>query len=275
MKGEVVFSGYSAFYKLKRKKFLVALDNISLKIDGGSSVAIVGESGSGKTTFLKAIAGFCDYSEGEVYIDGRSADARGKNTNVAYVSQQYSLYSHLTVFENIAFPLRVKKMPQIEIVNAVKKVAKDLDIDLLLTRKPFQLSVGQQQKVAIARAVVKDPDVLLLDEPFSNQDMVSGEDARKILNKVRENCSATLILVSHDVNDARSLADKAVILEEGAVKSYGDACEVLEGYGGSEFLSMDMIKGAADEKTEDVARENADGEDVASEDDVQSRRGER
>ncbi len=266
MKGTVVFSGYSAFYKLKRKKFLVALDNISLQIDGGSSVAIVGESGSGKTTFLKAIAGFCDYYEGEVYIDGKPVDAKDKNVSVAYVSQQYSLYPHLTVFENVAFPLRVKKMPQIEIVKAVKNVAKDLEIELLLTRKPFQLSVGQQQKVALARAVAKSPDVILLDEPFSNQDTLSGEEVRKILKKVRETCSATLVLVTHDLNDARYLADKAIILEEGAVKAYGDTREVLAGYGEPEFLSADMIKGAPSACDNDApsAYENAGSDENQS-----------
>lgn len=263
MKGTVVFSGYSAFYKLKRKKFLVALDNISLQIDGGSSVAIVGESGSGKTTFLKAIAGFCDYCEGEVYIDGKPASAKSKNVSVAYVSQQYSLYPHLTVFENVAFPLRVKKMPQIEIVKAVKNVAKDLEIELLLTRKPFQLSVGQQQKVALARAVAKNPDVILLDEPFSNQDTLSGEEVRKILKKVRETCSATLVLVTHELNDARYLADKTIILEEGAVKAYGDTREVLAGYGEPEFLSADMIKGAPSDCENEAPSgcENADESD--------------
>lgn len=241
MKGTIVFSNYSAFYKMKKKKFLVALDNVSLQIDGGQFVAVIGKSGCGKTTFLKSIAGFCDYSEGDIYIDGEKVSRKCKDISVAYVSQQYSLYPHLTVFENIAFPLRVQKQQHIDIVIAVKQVAKDLGIEMLLTRKPFQLSFGQQQKVAIARAIVKKPNILLLDEPFSNQDVISECILEQIIKTAKDNCSSTIVLATHNIEVAMKFADKAIIIDDGEVIEYGDAVKVLEEYRDNAIVDLSVI----------------------------------
>ena len=228
--GNIVFKDFSAFYKLKRKKYLVAIDNISLQIKGGEFVAVCGPSGCGKSTLLKSVMGMIEYTEGQLLIDGVSADYQSvKKQRFSYVAQGANLYPHLTVFENIAFPLRNKKISQIEIVDAVTSVAEQTGIKLLLTRKPFQLSIGQQQRVQLARALVKRADILLLDEPFSNQDLRSSEDLKELVKSIYQTLGCTVIMATHNLSDVKTLAEKVLILKEGAVSAFGKTDTVISG----------------------------------------------
>lgn len=225
------FCNFSAFYKLKKKQYLTVLNNLSFKIEDGEFVAVLGPSGCGKTTLLKAIMGFCEYTEGDILIDGQLVEKLKLNTQTfSYVSQEYSLYPHLTVYENIAFPLRNRRVLQTEIDRLVRKTAAEFQIDFLLTRKPFQLSVGQQQRVALARAFVKEPTLILLDEPFSNQDGISGTIARQLIKKMHENYHVTFILVTHDLDDARYLADKTIIMSDGKITAIGKTNSIMAVY---------------------------------------------
>lgn len=207
----------SCYYKVK-KGFAVAVDDVSLEVAAGEFLVIMGESGCGKTTLLRAILGLCDYMEGELLIDGQSVDTFCKRDNtIAYVSQNYVLYPHLTVYENIAYPLRSSRMKQEQIDLRVRKTAKAVGLDRLLTRMPKQLSGGQQQRIAIARALVKEPKILLFDEPFSNIDPVMRRELRELIHNICKEAGQTVLYVTHDPEEARALADRVVWMHEGRI----------------------------------------------------------
>ena len=207
----------SCYYKVKGGHLLV-LDNIDLSIPTGQTLVVIGESGCGKTTLLKAIAGMLKYTEGDLLIDGKDVlDFNKRDNSMAYVNQEYVLYPHLTVFENIAYPLTNSKIKYEEINRMVREVAKSFGLTYLLTRKPFQLSGGQQQLVALARAFVKKPSIILLDEPFSNLDIETRQKMRKLVMNYCGEYSPTVIYVTHDIDDAVLIADRIIEINDGKI----------------------------------------------------------
>lgn len=210
---------FSAYYKVK-EGYGSAVDQITLQIPRGQFVALMGPSGCGKTTLLKAILGLCDYVEGQLLVDNIPVGSSSKRENtVSYVSQEYVLYPHLTVYENIAFPLRANRWKRQRIDEAVRSIAKRVGLDRLLTRLPKQLSGGQQQRLAIARALVKNPKIVLYDEPFSNLDPQCREQMRQLVYEIAKEQEQTVIYVTHDAQDAELLADRVLWMEEGKILS--------------------------------------------------------
>ena len=211
------------------KKFgrVTALHEVTLTFEDGSFTAILGPSGSGKTTLLYIIAGIYKPTSGKIYFGDRDVTNLPPNKrNVGLVFQNYALYPHMTVYENIAFPLKLRRLPRDEIDRKVREVAKLLHIEELLERYPSQLSGGQQQRVAMARALVKHPDVLLLDEPLSNLDALLRIKIRAELKRLQKDLGITTIYVTHDQSEALALADKIVVIDKGRVQQVGTPDEV-------------------------------------------------
>lgn len=201
----IVFDDFSCFYKDK-KEYIIAIDKLSFQILPGELFVVVGPSGSGKSTLLRCILGMCEYVEGQLHIGGVSVDEFDvRHGNVGYVSQEYALYPTMTVYENIASPLRIMHTEQEETDRRVKKIAQMLEIDWLLTRLPRQLSGGQQQRVVIARALVKNPGVVLLDEPFSNVDPVLRNEMLYLIKKLHKTYGNTMVYVTHRIDEAVAL----------------------------------------------------------------------
>lgn len=224
----IEFQNFSCFYKTK-KEYVTALDHISLTVNRGELLVILGQSGSGKTTLLKCILGLCDYISGQLHIDGISIDDfRLKGSNIGYIRQELNLYPHMTVYDNIAFPLRMIHTPQAEVDRRVKEMAALLEIDWLLTRKPRQLSGGQLQRVAIARALIKNPVTVLFDEPFSSIDPSLRAELRQLVKKIHQAFGCTILFVTHDLTDALNLAERVVILEEGKIQAVGTPQKLLK-----------------------------------------------
>ncbi len=180
-------------------KGVVAVHDFDLEIADKEFIVLVGPSGCGKSTTLRMVAGLEEISEGELYIDGRLVnDVAPKDRDIAMVFQNYALYPHMTVYENIAFALKLRHTPKEEIDKKVKEAAEILDITQYLKRKPKALSGGQRQRVAIGRAIVRDPKVLLMDEPLSNLDAKLRNQMRAEIIKLRERIDTTFIYVTHD-----------------------------------------------------------------------------
>jgi ABC-type sugar transport system ATPase subunit len=214
---------------------VVALDNVTLEIRDNEFLVVLGPSGSGKTTFLRILAGLEKPTRGRVVIGDRVvADPENKvfvppqKRNVGMVFQNWALYPNMKVFDNIAFPLEIKRLPRDEIRRRVKAVAEVLGIDNLLDRYPRQLSGGQQQRVALARALVKEPDVLLLDEPFSNLDARIRLTAREFVKKLQRRLGITTILVTHDQADAFAVGDRIAVLNHGRIEQVGTPEELYD-----------------------------------------------
>lgn len=224
----IEFQDFSCFYKYK-KEYIAALDHINLCVENGELLVILGQSGSGKTTLLKCVLGLCDYISGQLYIDGIPIDQFDlKNSNIGYIRQELNLYPHMTVYENIAFPLRMIHTPQAEVDRRVKELAALMEIDWLLTRKPKQLSGGQLQRVAIARALIKNPVTVLFDEPFSAIDPTLRTEMRQLIKKIHQTFGCTILFVTHDLVDALNLAERIVILEEGKIEAVGTPQELTQ-----------------------------------------------
>ena len=213
-------------YTNKKKTTVTALDNISLEIKDGTLNVIVGYSGCGKTTLLRSIAGLQEY-DGHIYFDGIDADTLTvQQRNVSMVTQNYVLYRTMTVFENIAFPLNIAGASKEEIIERVYDVAERLGIKHCLSRKPKHLSGGQQQKVALARALVKKPDIYLFDEPLSNFDAQKRSESRLLIKKIIKENNATALYVTHDFTEAMALADHLIVLNNGKIEIEGEPLEV-------------------------------------------------
>ena len=228
-------NAFSCYYKIDGEKIKI-LKELDFSVEKGEIFVVVGESGGGKTTLLKCIAGLCHFLEGDLIIDGVSwQDVDMATSNIGYVRQEYVLYPHMTVYENIAFPLRNMKTPQVEVDKRVKEIAEALDIKWLLTRKPKQLSGGQHQRIAIARALVKKPQILLCDEPFSNLAHDMRLELRMLIQKINELYGTTIVFVTHDLTEAFFLADRIMVLNEGRVEEIGTP-EVLRYRSKSELI---------------------------------------
>ncbi len=205
----------------KNKEVTRAVDGIDLEINQGEFIALLGPSGCGKTTTLMMIAGLLKATKGEILFDGKVVNQmEPKDRNIGMVFQSYALYPHLKVIDNIAFPLREKKVPKAEAYEKAKNIAKKLQIENLLNRKPAQLSGGQQQRVAMARALVKEPQILLLDEPMSNLDARLKLDLRDEIRKLQREIGVTTIIVTHDQEEALAISDRVAVLDAGKIQQY-------------------------------------------------------
>ena len=209
-------------------KGVVAVQEFNLDIADREFVVLVGPSGCGKSTTLRMIAGLEDISEGDLYIDGeRMNDVAPKNRDIAMVFQNYALYPHMTVYENMAFSLKMQKFSKEEIDKHVREAAEILDITPLLNRKPKALSGGQRQRVAMGRAFVRDPKVFLMDEPLSNLDAKLRNQMRAEIIKLRKKIDTTFIYVTHDQVEAMTLGDRIVIMKDGFIQQIGTPQEVF------------------------------------------------
>ena len=210
-------------------KDTVAVQDFNLDIADKEFIVFVGPSGCGKSTTLRMIAGLEDISEGTVEIDGVVVnDLQPRDRDIAMVFQNYALYPHLTVFENMAFSLRLKKVPQDEVYEKVTKAAEILGITEYLTRKPRALSGGQRQRVAIGRAMVRDSKVFLMDEPLSNLDAKLRNQMRAEIILLRQKIDTTFIYVTHDQTEAMTLGDRIVIMKDGFIQQVGTPTEVFD-----------------------------------------------
>ncbi len=210
-------------------KDTVAVQEFNLDIADKEFIVFVGPSGCGKSTTLRMIAGLEDISSGTVEIDGVVVnDLQPRDRNIAMVFQNYALYPHLTVFENMAFSLRLQKMPQQEVYERVTRAAEVLGITEYLLRKPRALSGGQRQRVAIGRAMVRDSKVFLMDEPLSNLDAKLRNQMRAEIILLRQKIDTTFIYVTHDQTEAMTLGDRIVIMKDGFIQQVGTPTEVFD-----------------------------------------------
>lgn len=206
-----------------------AIDNLSCTFVNNAFNVIVGPSGCGKTTLLKTIAGLLENYEGEILSDSSNIkDFTVQERKIAFVSQEYVLYPHLTVFDNIAFPLKAIGASREEIIERVYKVAEEMNLMDCLPRKPRYLSGGQKQRVALARAITKNAELYLFDEPLSNIDPQLRNDQRIFIKQTMTNHSATIIYVTHDFKEAMALADYLYVMDEGKIVISGKPLDVYK-----------------------------------------------
>ena len=208
---------------------VTAVHDFNLEIADKEFIVLVGPSGCGKSTTLRMVAGLEDISEGDLFIDGqRMNDVEPKDRDIAMVFQSYALYPHMTVYENMAFALKLRKMPKDVIDQKVREAAEILNITEYLDRKPKALSGGQRQRVAIGRAIVRDPKVFLMDEPLSNLDAKLRNQMRAEIIKLRQRIDTTFLYVTHDQTEAMTLGDRIVIMKDGFIQQIGTPQEVFD-----------------------------------------------
>ncbi len=208
---------------------VIAVNNANFKVERGEFFVLLGPSGCGKTTTLRIIAGLEKPTKGRIYIDEEDVtDLPPRKRDVAMVFQIWALYPHMKVYDNIAFPLRLRKLPKDEIDRRVKEVAKMLRIEDLLDRYPKQLSGGQQQRVALARALVRNPRVWLMDEPLSNLDALLRVQMRAELKRLQKELKITTIYVTHDQVEAMSMADRIAVMNKGRILQIAPPLEIYE-----------------------------------------------
>src|SRR5574344_559304 len=208
---------------------VLAVQDFNLEIKDKEFIILVGPSGCGKSTTLRMIAGLEEISGGELYIGDRLVnDVAPKDRDIAMVFQNYALYPHMTVYDNMAFALKLRKTPKAEIDRKVKEAAAILDITQYLNRKPKALSGGQRQRVAIGRAIVREPKVLLMDEPLSNLDAKLRNQMRAEILKLRQRINTTFIYVTHDQTEAMTLGDRIVIMKDGVIQQIGTPQQVFD-----------------------------------------------
>ncbi|MBR2067708.1 MAG: ATP-binding cassette domain-containing protein, partial [Solobacterium sp.] len=207
---------------------VVAVQEFSLDIQDKEFIVLVGPSGCGKSTTLRMIAGLEEISAGELYIGDKLVnEVPPKDRDIAMVFQNYALYPHMTVFDNLAFALKLRHLPKDEIEQKVREAANILDITQYLDRKPKALSGGQRQRVAIGRAIVRSPQVMLMDEPLSNLDAKLRNQMRAEIIKLRQRIDTTFIYVTHDQTEAMTLGDRIVIMKDGFIQQIGTPQEVF------------------------------------------------
>lgn len=205
----------------------VALDDFNLAFDKGEFVVLLGPSGSGKTTACRILAGLEQASAGHIEVDGRDiSDLPPRARRMSMVFQNYALYGHKSVRDNIAYPLRVRGTPRAEISHRVEEVARLLHIEGLLRRRPRQLSGGEAQRVAVARALVWQPDICLMDEPLSNLDAILRLQTRTELKRLHGELGTTFVFVTHDQEEAMEVADRIVVMNKGVIEQIGTPAEV-------------------------------------------------
>ena len=237
---------------------VVAVSDFNLEIQDKEFIILVGPSGCGKSTTLRMIAGLEEISDGEIYIEDRLVnDVTPKDRDIAMVFQNYALYPHMTVFDNMAFGLKLRKTPKDEIKRRVEEAARILDITHLLERKPKALSGGQRQRVALGRAIVREPKVFLLDEPLSNLDAKLRAQMRTEISKLHQRLGTTFIYVTHDQTEAMTMGTRIVVMKSGLVQQvdtpnnlYTKPCNVsVAGFIGSpqmNFIESKLLKEGED-----------------------------
>ncbi len=235
---------------------VVAVSDFNLEIDDKEFIILVGPSGCGKSTTLRMIAGLEDISKGELYIgDKLCNDVTPKDRDIAMVFQNYALYPHMSVYDNMAFGLKLRKMPKEEIKTRVEEAARILGIEQYLDRKPKALSGGQRQRVALGRAIVRDPKVFLLDEPLSNLDAKLRAQMRTEISKLYQRLGTTFIYVTHDQTEAMTMGTRIVVMKDGFIQQvdtpqnlYDKPCnEFVAGFIGSpqmNFVDATVVKGS-------------------------------
>lgn len=234
---------------------VTAVKDFNLEVKDKEFVVFVGPSGCGKSTTLRMIAGLEDITEGEIYIEDQLInDIPPKDRDIAMVFQSYALYPHMTVFDNMAFALKLKKVPKSEIHERVRAAARILDIESLLERKPKALSGGQRQRVALGRAIVRDAKVFLMDEPLSNLDAKLRVQTRTEIIKLHQKLQTTFIYVTHDQTEAMTMGDKIVVMKDGIIQQADRPINIynaprnmfVAGFIGSpqmNFIEVDVIEG--------------------------------
>lgn len=224
---KIELRGVSLNYKNKKtKETTPALFDLNAVFQNGSLNVLLGPSGSGKTSLLKAVAGLLE-AEGEIFIDGTERSQIPSSMNpIAFVSQEYVLYPHMTVFDNIAFPLKSLGAPRQEIIDSVTSISKQFNLRMLWSRKPKELSGGQQQRVALARAMVRNPSICLFDEPLSNLSNDMREKERGFIKATCSSYNITSIYATHSLKEAFFLADKIFVLDAGRIVFEG-GCEEI------------------------------------------------
>ena len=233
---------------------VTAVKDCNLEIEDKEFIVLVGPSGCGKSTTLRMIAGLEEISKGELYIGDKLVNSIApKDRDIAMVFHNYALYPHMTVFENMAFGLKLRKVPKAEIKEKVTEAAKILDIEHLLERKPKALSGGQRQRVALGRAIVRNPKVFLLDEPLSNLDAKLRVQMRSEISKLHKKLQTTFIYVTHDQTEAMTMGSKIVVMKDGVIQQvaspvdiYNEPCNVfVAGFIGSpqmNFINATLVK---------------------------------
>lgn len=210
-------------------KTVTAVQNFSLEVKDGEFVVLVGPSGCGKSTTLRIIAGLEEADSGQLFMDGEEISrVSAQKRDMAMVFQSYALYPTMTVFDNIAFPLKMRKLSKAEILEKVHQTAELLNIGRLLERKPAQLSGGEKQRVAMGRALVREPKVFLMDEPLSNLDAMLRTSLRGEIAKLHKVLGITTIYVTHDQVEAKTLADRIVVMRDGKIEQIGTQEEICE-----------------------------------------------
>ena len=243
------------------KKFgdQMVIDDLNLSIEDGSFTVLVGPSGCGKSTTLRMITGLDEPTSGDIYIDGKKInDLTPGKRDIAMVFQNYALYPHMSVYDNMAFGLKLRKVPKAEIDKSVHEAAKILDIEHLLDRKPKALSGGQRQRVAMGRAIVRSPKVFLMDEPLSNLDAKLRVQMRVEISKLHKRLQTTIIYVTHDQTEAMTLGTRIVVMKDGVVQQvdtpqnlYNTPCNLfVAGFIGSP--QMNFMDAVVDIKGNDV-----------------------
>jgi len=247
------------FVERKKKQAVAALYNVNCVIPNGSFSVVCGCSGCGKTTLLRNLTGLISPDSGKILFDGVDiTDVSTQKRNVAYLSQEYALYPHLTVFDNIAYPLKIMGASADEIRRRVGAICKISEIEFLISRRIGQLSGGQLQRVALARALVKNPDVIFLDEPLSNLDVKTRRVLSDHLAEMHRKTGVTFVYVTHDISEACRLATYILVMDDGTIVQQGEAAKVIEEKDGAFY----RFERAADSMT--ILRKidnNGDGDD--------------
>ena len=230
---------------------VVAVQNVDLQVERGEFLTFLGPSGSGKSTTLYILAGFEDPTAGDILLDGKSLlSTPSHKRNIGMVFQRYTLFPHLSVGENIAFPLKVRRLPKAMIDAKVKEMLRLVRLEGFEDRKPAQMSGGQQQRVALARALAYDPPILLMDEPLSALDKKLREEIQYEIRRIHQQTEVTILYVTHDQEEALRLSDRIAVFSKGAIDQIGTGLElyadprtrfVAEFIGDSDFLSCDLV----------------------------------
>lgn len=221
---QVEFKNVTKIYDKKK-----IIDNISLTINDKEFLVLVGSSGCGKSTLLRMIAGLEEITNGEIYIDGKCVNnIPPKDRDIAFVFQNYALYPHMSVYENMAFPLKMRKISKKDIDQKVREAAEILDLTELLQRKPKQLSGGQRQRVALGRAIVRNPKVFLMDEPLSNLDAKLRVQMRSEIKKLHKKLKTTFIYVTHDQTEALTMGDRVAVIDKGVIQQIDSPLDIYK-----------------------------------------------